>query len=163
MQVKVKRKTNNLQKLEKRIRELAESKVESGYFPEQGDHPTANMPYGQLMAIHELGLRDLDKRPVRLFAMKSFKNNHDKTLKELRSFVRGESDVEDVLQAAGKEITMKAVDIFGGPRLKPNSEYTIEQKGFDSPLIEFGYLKSAWSWKDSETGLLKNWLDEGGF
>lgn len=147
--LKITRKTKNFEKLENKIKRLVKENVESGYFKEQPDHPTADMSYAQLMAIHEYGYGGLPERPVREITMSSMKGEVGKIIK--RNLFR--LSEEKLLDLIGKNTTELAKSIFGeSPPLEPNSDYTIDMKGFDAPLIDSGVLRENWSYRVSING-----------
>lgn len=164
LSVKVTRKTNNLEKLKKRLKELSSQNVQSGYFRQQGDHPEAEMPFAGLMYLHEYGFNNIPPRPIREITMFKIPSELNSVFAELKKYIRGQNEVDDVLDMAGWKITGIAVSLFGkaSPKIPANSPYTESVKGFNAPLVDSGLLKNAWSWKNSVDNFLKN-INDGGF
>lgn len=161
MQFEIKRKTNNIESLVKRVRELSSAKVESGYFKENGEHPTADMSYASLMSIHAFGLYGLPERDIHNISVRHYKSMPKNSLwKDLSLFIKDQKDSEDVLNTLGMTFSEVATGLFGNSSiLGANSPETVEQKGFNAPLIEDGFLKNNWSWRNSIDGFIKNTLD----
>ena len=139
MKINLKRKTRNLEKLKKKINDLSSSKVKSGYY-DGGIHPTANLPYAEMMAIHEYGMQGNVKRPVRQLALHDFKNSYMRTLsKDLGKYFYHGGDMQTLLSGIGTTITYKAQSIFG------NSQWLTVTSN-PTPLIDTGQLKMNWTW-----------------
>jgi hypothetical protein len=139
------RKTHNIDKLIKKIRDLKKASVESGYFIEQGIHSTIDMPYTSLMATHEWGW-GVPQRQARLSTFDVVTNSKSNK-KELRNFLYTDQKLEQYLDKVGSRITMTAKGFFGQPSLRIPSN--APSKGVDSPLVDTGELKDAWSYRTS--------------
>lgn len=158
MKACIKRKTNNLKKFVDKIKKLQESNVESGYFAEQGMHPTAGISFVELASIHASGFTTKygdvparDVRPATLFDMKGmFKGS-------LNSYFYKGYSLNDTLDTAGFKITDLAQSYFGipSPTMPDNSSWWVEIKETNSPLVHYGYLQEAWSFKTSENSAIR--------
>ena len=70
----IKRKTNNLSKVKRRIQKLANKKIKSGYFADQGSHPNSDLSYADLAYLHASGARGLPERDIRFDAIDELKS-----------------------------------------------------------------------------------------
>lgn len=154
----IRRTTRNLEKLILKIKKLAESNVESGYFIEQGDHPEAGIPFVSLMYKHAMGAGELHARdplPVTSNIMKigSFqKNAHN----NLSKYLYTSSRLSTLLDKTGKEITLIATSTFGSTSYyQPNSPQWAEIKGDNTPLVYEGHLRDAWSYRTSDNQFIR--------
>lgn len=148
----IKRKTRNFEKLVKRLKELNNAKVKSGYFPEQGIHSTAEMPYAELAFIHAKGEGDLPIRDVRPSVLTYLRQPvFNKTLEvNIKAYLSGKVSLDSFLDGFGYRITDIAQSYFGDPDvLAANSAYWAAQKGGNTPLVFEGELRDAWSFKTS--------------
>lgn len=156
----VKRKTRNLEKLKQKLIKIRDSKVESGYFIEQGYHPTAEMTYVELAIFHAIGSRNNSKRDIRPLAVKSLEYGSFIGIvkNDLYKYIDGRKSLDNVLATAGEIITETSQDFFGEINFihnPPNSDNWAEQKGGNTPLYHYGYLRDAWSYKTSEVPTIR--------
>lgn len=161
MAVVVKRKTNNLEKLTRKLELLKKSSVSTGYFKEQGNHPDTELSYAQMMNLHEYGFfgsyARVPSRPVRAILTVNLKMSLPKYLtRQLSKYLYANLHLSELLDDIGKYSTSEAQSIFGSSALSPNSPVTVEIKGFDSPLIDTGFLRGNWSWKTSSKNSFQN-------
>lgn len=124
--------------------------AEWGIYAEDGMHPTAEMLYSQLMAIHELR-DDKWKRPIFYISAtnKRFVAQYKKLIKEdFTKFVTNAAMGRYVhKEVALKRVAMQGAEnaksVFGNNRmLVKNSARTIALKGHNKPMIDLGALKS---------------------
>ena len=157
IQRQAKKGQGGLDKLLAKMKEMAESSIETGYFKQQGEHSSGIM-YTDLMKIHEYGLFDnTPERPVRELTLKE---NHQQDWKFIQSEIKNifykDYDVDYSFDQIGKYYTEKARDIFGNVNdLTPNAPSTVQLKGFNSPLVDSGDLAMHWSWRIGEDGRIK--------
>ncbi len=137
--------------LERRLKELEKQEVFIGVKAEQGTHQPSGLNYTDLLWIHDIGSSKLPARPVAEWTLLSF--NKDKTLRDgLKKFL---SDIDKPSSpiSAKEAVTpftnamwRAGYNVFGNLNyLESNAEYTIDRKGFNSPLIETGELRDQWS------------------
>lgn len=155
MKAALTRKTRNLEKLIKKIKKLEQANVESGYFPEQGDHPYAEMSYVDLAYIHSKGEGNFPPRDVRFPTYLNLQNSitfKTSVHKDLKNHLYKDLKLDTVLTNIGVEVTNLAKSFFGIPSsfLPMNSSEWAEIKGANTPLVFEGYLMDAWSFKTSE-------------
>ena len=157
----IERKTRNLDKLIAKIEQAKKNNVKSGYFKESGKHSEALMPYGHLMYLHEFGFHDYPDRPVRNITMASLDKSF--VMREIKEYLRGKQRIGNLLDHVGWKITTTARGVFGNPDLlEHNSAITIRMKGTNTPLVDNGELRNAWSWKTTVENYLKNISDGRG-
>ena len=156
MTVTLVRKTNNLEKLAKRLQKLSRTHVSSGYFGEQGDHPEIKLKYSVLMLIHENGMFNNPARPVRTITTFKMKAYGKAWAKDISKYLYHNLHLEELLDKIGKDTTEVAQSVFGTPQLEANSPVTVELKGFNSPLVDSGLLRANWSWRGSVDHQIKN-------
>lgn len=148
--IKIKRKTKVVENLTKRIKALKNAKVQSGYFEDSGTHEESGMSFAELMQLHEAppsGYR-FPPRPVRLLTSK--KAVSIKVWETyIGNYLHGKYEVKNALNHIGVEVTEIAHDIFGDNiMLAPNTKTTKDLKGGkDTPLVDSGSLRDAWTWK----------------
>lgn len=154
MKITAKLKTvkNNFDGLKKRIRRLQNEKVFYGYFAEQGSHSEWNIDYAELMAIHEYGTEDIPARPVFSITLFQAKNSRNPVIKSALSkyFYKLETsfDPNRPLADIGQGFGRMTGDKFGDSNvLIPNADYTVSEKGFDSPLVWTGELRANIAYK----------------
>ena len=153
--VSIERKTNNLDKLMKKLKKLRNASVESGYFVEQGVHQDSEMLYTDLMKMHEFGFGDLPVRPVRAITKARLKSSKESS-KGMGDYLFRNKPLTDVLANIGGMVTMEAKSIFGHtPPLKANAPAWAAIKGGNAPLVFTGDLQSHWSWRTSEDASIK--------
>lgn len=155
MRIKIKRKTRNIEKLAKKIKTLKKQKIESGYFKEHGNHPEADMPYAQLMNMHEYGMGNFPIRPVRSITINSL--NLSGFSKVLSDYLYDRKDINTPLDDIGEYSARIAKAVFGDTtKLADNSVTTIDIKGFNSPLVEFGHLYHNWGYRTSADKVIQD-------
>lgn len=148
---KIRRKTNNLEKLAKKIKALSRSSVKSGYFSDQGNHPTADMPYTTLAYIHATGFNGLPERDIRLDTIYELSTFNFKPL--LNKYFYKDLPVSSVTSDIAFRVEDIAQSLFGVPSVNnpDNSEWWARQKAKETggsgntPLIHYGYLRDAWN------------------
>ena len=123
--------------------------MQTGYFREQGEHPTAEMTYAELMRIHEYGDGNFPARPV--FKNLRFDIQHElrpSLIKQLNMFIKTPAYTrESLFDSVGKWVADKAYDIFGN---RGGSYLTVTYN--QSPLIDTGALESNFAYKVSFVG-----------
>ena len=147
--------------IDKAIRHLqqANNKVEIGVFGEQGQHPTANMTYVELLRYH--ASPDDPNTPTRdvIFtlsqALHTSKLKHPEIQKAIMRWASqpfSKQSDKKLLNDIGKVIRDWGKDyIFGNPNvLADNSPATIAMKdGRNEPLVDDGHLRNAFAFKTS--------------
>ena len=143
--------------------------VDIGYFREQGKHPEAtHLTYPELMAIHELrspfkdGAYDSMYRPAFKFATIIYKYkfiaDNDKVLTEYfnKCATSASQPTRTMLDKIGINGIKMIKPVFGDRGiLNSNRPSTVRKKGFNKPLIEYGYLREALAFKTSLRKTLK--------
>lgn len=167
--IKISRKTKNIEGLIKKIQTLVKSKVESGYFSEQGEHYTydskgnlkVSMPYVDLIAMQEYGTTsqggNIPARPIRDTTLLYLKNPMKSYAKALSGYFYGNTDLRKTLDIGGQVIGLTAQNLFGIAigKIEGNARSTIEIKGFDAPLVDSGDLMEKWAYKTSSNPNLR--------
>lgn len=157
---------NKLQNLIRGLQKLDGQHTDVGYFKEQGAHPeNPHLTYPELMAIHELrSPYDPMYRPAFKFATiiykhKFIKNNADTLSDYLKKIITTNSRPEKkLLEDIGVNGIKMIKPVFGdGGILTPNTPATAARKGFNAPLIEYGYLREALAIKTSLRKTLKRY------
>lgn len=157
---RITRKTKNFEKLIKKIKLLSKSRVDSGYFAEQGDHPTADMPYAKLATILELKKKSV--RTPTIFDMGSYEFKNDLHT-GLKKYLYGDIKLSNILDGWGEHMSDIATSYFGRPSssVTENSERWASKEGLRSPsgantpLIFDGYLVDAWSYRTTQDRTIK--------
>ena len=159
--ISLKRNTKNLEKFLKKIKKLSQSRVETGYFSEQGDHPEAKMSYADLAELHAKGAKGYAIRDIRISVAGDMKNNsslRNFISKQMKEYLYKDVKLSGSLDDIGWKLTGIAQGYFGVPSVNnpSNSPEWIARKGADTPLVFEGYLMDAWSWKTSESGKVRS-------
>ena len=138
--VKKKTKGGDVEKLLKHLKEISEKHIQIGYFQDTGDHPTAEIPFADLMHIHELGLGNYPARSVLGTGLQDIAEQP--TEQYLTSFKKlivdvgkSNTNINNVAEEA-KDIVK---DVFGDSRLTITSNPT--------PLVDTGELRDALTYK----------------
>ena len=157
--VKVTRKTRNLEKLVDKLEALSKEHVETGVFAEQGEHPTAEMSYVQLAVMHEEGDGNFPPRTVRPLIMNSMKEKPfmDKVSEHLNKYLFRDVSLNYALGYIGQDMAMIGKSFFGvidNPWMKGNDPKTIELKGKNTPLVDEGFFKDTWAYKTSVNNIV---------
>lgn len=154
MDVKITRKTNLIETLQKKIKDIQKASVSSGYYPESGIHEDSGMHYAALMSLHEFGSRieAIPARPVREITINTAVRDGKYWCDDVRNYLEGKKTLNSSLNSIGSELTDTAQGIFGSsPPLTENAESTVEIKGKNTPLVDTGDLRNEWTWKVSLT------------
>ena len=102
-----------------------------------------------------MGAGNLIPRDVRPSALSTMKGNKFQPL--LSDYLFRNETLDSVLGRAGEKIVDISKSYFGeSPPLYPNSPNWAAQKGGNSPLVHFGYLRDAWSYRTSENLSIRN-------
>ena len=149
--------SDNLEELERRMRELERTEASVG-ITNDGKHPNFDGSYHELMWLQHAGSsrQNLPPRPLATIAMagydgkKALKQGLDRYFSNIEK--KGKVSAEDALMPFLKGLHKYSINIFGNKTfLEPNAQFTIDKKGFDSPLIESGSTKDAWNIKINGT------------
>ena len=153
--IKIKRTGDSFKKLSKSLQKTNKTKVDIGYFAEQGIHQPSGRPYPEQMALLEFGDEDIPPRPVfRITSLRSPPNKLQRTRKILRAWAASltkKVNVNTTLDRFGSLYSEKIKNIFGkSPPLTRSADLTIFLKGGrNTPLIDTGDLKSNLAYKNS--------------
>lgn len=142
---KIKRKSNNLKKLKQKIESLSKKSIKSGLFSDQGKHPTANIPYTDLAYIHHFGTENIPPRDIRYDVIDELQEYNFKPV--LNSLFYKKESLVAVLDSLAFKVEDISKDSFGVPSVNnpDNSEYWQKQKGGNTPLLQYGHLRDAWT------------------
>lgn len=154
MDVKITRKTDLIETLQKKIKDIQKASVSSGYYPESGIHEDSGMHYAALMSLHEYGsmIEGIPARPVREITINSAIKNGMYWSYDVSNYLNGKKSLNSSLNSIGSEFTDTAQGIFGSsPPLTENAKSTVEIKGKNTPLVDTGDLRNKWTWKVSLT------------
>lgn len=149
--IKIERKTNNLEKLENKIKAISKAGVNSGYFSSQQDHQSG-IPYAEIMNIHEYGFHGNPSRPVRQITFKFVSNDKRKRTSDLKDYFYWDKPLSEVLDGIGWKVTATAYDVFGDSGL-------LAVTSNPTPLVDTSELRNAWSWNTSLNNFLKGLED----
>lgn len=138
-------------------------KVYIGHFSENGIHEDSGMTYAELMALHHVGGDMGVGLPVPPRPLLDFLFMHNIQLKDkgIRSAIdtwlkKGptEDSNKQLLDNIGKIIGRKEIAMFGqSPPFAPNS--IRHPKGRNEPLVDEGDLRSATSYLNTITGVIR--------
>ncbi|CAM0045390.1 tail completion or Neck1 protein [Vibrio phage K406] len=142
--------SDNLEELERRMRELEDLDMSIGNTKGNQQHPNFNGSYNDLFWIQHSGSTKarIPPRPIASIAM-SYKGE-DLLRKGLNTYFsnlekKSTFTAEGALKPWLKGFYEYSLSIFGSTTvLKSNAQFTIDKKGFNAPLIETGALKGAW-------------------
>lgn len=143
--LKVKRKTKNLNKLINKVKKLSGKSIKSGYFSDQGKHPTAGINYADLAYLHAKGTDMFPPRDIRLDALEDLKGYNFTPL--LNKYLYKKMPLDSVLDTFAFRLEDTAQSKFGVPSINnpDNSKWWSDQKEVgNAPLLQFGYLRDAW-------------------
>lgn len=138
-----------IEAFKRKLREAHKNKIYIGYFNDQGMHPTAEIRYVDLMAIHEFGVpsKNIPSRPVLNLASEGGEIT-SRDMLNIRNALKGvfvkNIPISSAYNRIGEYYREKAYDIFGSSALKPT------KKGND-PLIETTLLRDNISYRTSFT------------
>lgn len=125
-------------------------RVGIGLPADAGQHPTANMRYAKLGAIHEFGSMG-QGIPERSFLRVPLRANQDQIAKQFRRLMKEVSNDEMTMTQALDSIGAWAVGIPQqaiSEGISPdNAKETIDRKGSSQPLVDTGALRRAITWK----------------
>ena len=155
--ITLRRKTHNFEKLIQKMEALTNEYVETGVFIEQGQHPYAEMSYVELARMHEEGDGDFPPRTVRPLVLNAMDNEQFMSVvsKALTKHFLGNDSANQALSSIGFTMREIGYNFFGKTDMKdmfPNHPETIRDKGFNAPLVDEGYLRDAWAFKTSMSG-----------
>jgi hypothetical protein len=114
-------------------------------------HPTADMSYAQLMDLHENGYMTspdsaipnklVPARPIMRIARKTFDKKWKKDLVRLvTEELAGKRQLDQAYKLFGKIMVEDIRKVFDSSYLEGNTEFTIEWKQSDTPMIATGSL-----------------------
>ena len=129
------------------------ARVDVGFFPEStyGD----GTKVAQVAVDNEYGHVTHDFRivPARPFLHPAYEENKSKWMKVLQQAIIKQGDKIDAAKAlkavgvvAQNDVRQK-INWWAKQGIPRNAEYTVEKKGFNSPLIETGQMKDAVNFK----------------
>lgn len=143
--------SDNLEELERRMRELEGTEAHIGNTKGNQQHPNFEGSYNDLFWLQHSGSTKarIPPRPISSIASMSYKGEDllSKGLNKYFSALDKKSTftAEDALKPWLKGFYDHSVAMFGDTTvLKSNAQFTIDKKGFNQPLIETGALRSAW-------------------
>jgi hypothetical protein len=142
---------NNFPNLIKRLKELHNSSLDVGYFPENGVHPSG-LTYSGLFAIHSFGSTKahIPARPVLDLNFERYNNPKNnlllkRLLKQYLSHIDRKTPpikLSVMLTKVAGDYVQTTRDLFGNTSVLVGNAYsTIAKKGFDAPLIFQGDLR----------------------
>ena len=143
--------SDNLEELERRMRALEGLDTSIGNTKGNQPHPNFNGSYNDLFWLQHSGSTKarIPPRPIASIASMSYKGE-DLLRKGLNKYFsnldkKSTFTAEDALKPWLKGFYDHSVAMFGDTTvLKSNAQFTIDQKGFNAPLIGEGHLRAAW-------------------
>ncbi|AUR91495.1 coil containing protein [Vibrio phage 1.161.O._10N.261.48.C5] len=143
--------SDNLDELERRMRDLENLNATVGNTKGNQPHPNFDGSYNDLFWLQHSGSTKarIPPRPIASIASMSYKGD-DLLKKGLQQYFsnidkKGKMSAEQALKPWLKGFYDYSLSIFGNTTmLKSNAQFTIDKKGFNQPLIETGALKEAW-------------------
>ena len=113
-----------------------------------GRHKKAGLSMPQIAAQNEFGT---DKIPARPFLYNTVDENREKINnqigKEYTKVVEGQKSVKAALSLIGLFVQKMVTDKIDAIHFPPNSPATIKRKGSSKPLIDFGQMRQAVTFK----------------
>ena len=155
-------KRNRLRNLIQALDKLDGQHVKYGFFEESGNHPESpHLNYPELAWIHEDRQDGVPRRPIMTISdnnnkvrMKQYSALKTKQFIERAALLKRESP-GTLLRQIGQRGVDLTKPIFGDSSLlTPNSASVAANKGFNSPMVEYGALKEALSSKISTNGIV---------
>lgn len=158
---------DNFDKLEKRLRELEESQSFVGYDRSQGEHGDSELDYVDLIKIHSIGVSSMNipARPIFDRAYRDYKLQNSQLEKSLKKYFlriknkKAPISVEEIHEEWVDEFSQDVLQMFGSTsHLEDNKQSTIDEKGFNAPLVNTGELRDnlGYSINDERLKLVKN-------
>lgn len=159
LKIKVTKQYSNREALMEKLRAIAGQGVEVGYFPEQGNHPTAAhqgggaISYVELAVIHEQGI-DVTERPFmeQIWQLNMYRDNKVglTAQEQLKRYLRlnGKHLPQTVLKRIG-EAYMPNVD-----RVMGNPAY-LKVTNNPDPLLDTEELNKHFAYRDTITKRIK--------
>ena len=144
--------SDNLEELERRMRELERINVSIGNTKGNQPHPNFDGSYNDLFWLQHSGSTKarIPPRPIAVISKMSYKGE-DLLRKGLNKYFinldkKSKMSAEQALTPWLKGFYEHSLSIFGNTTfLKSNAQFTIDQKGGrNTPLIDEGHLKAAW-------------------
>lgn len=139
--------------LRNKLNKIDAEYVEAGFFDSQGDHPTANMTFVDMIKIHEFGLDGVTARmPMAKIGDAAWGSFTMMSGKEISKYLNGNMSLDKLLGKIGRNVNDISYEVFGySPPLVITSNET--------PLIDSGELSDAFSWKASTNSIIKSLPD----
>lgn len=157
------KKRNRLRNLISTLGRLHNQDVKYGFFEESGNHPESpHLNYPTLAYIHEKREDGVPSRPI--MTISSEKNKHKMikhSLEATRDFINRAALLKRdaptiLLKVIGEKGVTLTKPIFGDSSLlAPNTDGVARSKGFNKPMVEYGALKEALTFKESWRGTVK--------
>lgn len=153
MKVKLKKVSNQFDKIVKKLMDSSGHNVQIGWFAEQGLHGPSGMPFTRLAAIHHNGI-NVPKRPI-LSVVANLRDppkNSANVKRILKQFILNPQEPDKVFDELGKHYVRIVKSYFGSSYLHPTEHNP-------NPLIDTGEFKRNTAYKTSISGQVKK---EGG-
>jgi len=142
--MKFRKDTKAWQKLKKNLMKLDDSRVQVGWFEGQNYGPdNDNLPIAQVAKWNEEGTRTSPPRPFMRVGFKSEIQNSKAVFEDIiKSVVDGKSPLVALKQSskAFEDMLKDSINKWDSP---PNSPATVDNKGFNNPLIETGTMRDS--------------------
>jgi hypothetical protein len=149
--VSINKLNDHIKELERRMTELQKVDAQVGNTKGGQKHPNFDGSYNDLFWLHHAGSTKarIPPRPLASVVKMSYKGEYllRKGLTEYFSGIdkKGKISAEQALTPWLKGLYEYSLSMFGNTKfLKSNAQFTIDQKGFNAPLVETGELKAAW-------------------
>lgn len=139
-------------KLLAQISELSKNQVEVGHFAIQGQHPTAEMSYVDLMKFHASGRTYVVRDPIAVLKWMTKRIPTQVYGGLLRQFFSNPSDKKSLVSlfdSIGKYLSDKEKSIFGNPAYLQATSLNLD------PLVDTGALVDAVSYRNTIDKRLK--------
>lgn len=133
-------------RLDKLIREVSKGNktAQVGYFEDSGVHPRSGLSAADVARIQENGSEHIPQRPWVTDGANEAHLPTQRAMKfALRKIQRGEMTVEQALRKAAEIQKFKITQVLDQAKFfyRENADSTIRTKGFNSPLLETGWIR----------------------
>lgn len=159
--------SDNLDQLEKRIKELEKAEAFVGYDDSQGTHEESGLNYPDLMKILSIGFspRNLPARPIFTIAKDAYNIKSSPIEKDLNKYFsniknnKAPISTDKIGENWASDFGEDVLRMFGSTsHLDDNAQSVQDRKGFNAPLVKEGDLRDnlGYSTDGSPVKKLKN-------
>ena len=156
---------DNLDQLEKRIKELEKAEAFVGFSKEQGVHKGSGLDYVDLMKILSIGTSRIPARPIFHMAQHAYNIKSSPIEKDLNKYFsniknnKAPISTDKIGENWASDFGEDVLRMFGSTsHLDENAQSVQDRKGFNAPLVKEGDLRDnlGYSTDGSPVKKLKN-------